>query len=74
MTGDLRLVDAESELTLDVSSAADLVRLYQEYRDSYERNLAALSRQRGGRFVSVSSAEPLRSVLFDLLRRKGWIR
>ncbi len=74
VTGDLRLVDAESELTLDVSSAADLVRLYQEYRDSYERNLAALSRQRGGRFVSVSSAEPLRSVLFDLLRRKGWVR
>ncbi|MHC4504144.1 MAG: DUF58 domain-containing protein, partial [Planctomycetota bacterium] len=74
VTGDLRLVDAESELTLDVSSAADLVRLYQEYRDSYERNLSALSRQRGGRFVSVSSAEPLRSVLFDLLRRRGWVR
>ncbi len=37
-------------------------------------SMAALSRQRGGRFVSVSSAEPPRAVLFDLLRRKGWIR
>lgn len=74
VTGDVRFVDAETAGTLDVSSAADLLRLYQDYRGSYERNLAALCRERGGRFVSVSSEDPVRSVLFDLLRRKGWIR
>ena len=49
-------------------------RLLQERRIAYERNLAALCRQRSGRFLSISSSDPIEWVLFDLLRRKGWIR
>jgi uncharacterized protein (DUF58 family) len=72
--GDTRFVDSESEAVLDVSAADDLLPLYQEHRTAYERNLAALCRQRSGRFLSISSSDPIEWVLFDLLRRKGWIR
>lgn len=71
---DTRLVDSETETTLDVSSGADLLRIYQEHRVSYEGELAALCQQRSGRFLSISAADSLDQVLFDLLLRKGWIQ
>ncbi len=73
VTGDVRFIDSESQDTLDVSASSDLVELYQEYRASFERNLVLLCQQRMGRFLSVSSEDPLRWVLFDLFRRKGWV-
>lgn len=73
LTGDVRLVDVETEHTLDVSSAADLIDLYQEYRRGLEEELATLCRQRDGKFLSLSTAMPVESVLLDQLRRKGWI-
>ncbi len=72
VTGDLRLVDCETAQTLDVSSAADLLTIYQEYRGAFEENLRTLCQQRSGRFLCVSAAEPIENILFDLLRRKGW--
>jgi len=74
VNGDLRLVDSETEGILDVTSANDLLDLYQEYRLSYERRLATLCRQRLGRFVTINSEEPIEFVLFDLMRRKGWVQ
>ena len=74
LTGDVRLVDCETDQTLDVSSANDLLGLYQEYREHLERRLADLCRQRGGRFMAVSSESALDWVLFDQLRRKGWVQ
>ncbi len=71
--GDLRLVDSELEQTLDVSSAGDLLGYYQEYRAAFEESLATHCRRRAGRFLSINAAEPLDSLLFDRLRRKGWI-
>ena len=73
LTGDVRLVDAEIQQTLDVSSAADLLALYQEYRRGLAEELAMLCQRRSGRFVSLSSAEPVETVLLNRLRRQGWI-
>jgi uncharacterized protein (DUF58 family) len=73
VTSDLRLVDSETQDTLDISSSADLLNLYQEYRQGLENDLALLCRRRQGRFLPVSSATPVESVLFDQMRRKGWI-
>lgn len=72
--GDLRFVDSESAATLDVSSMNHLIGIYQEHRRRYEANLARLCRLRCGRFESVSSSAAASWVLFDLLRRKGWVR
>jgi hypothetical protein len=74
VAGDMRFVDCETGARLDVSAGGDLVTIYQEYRQAYQRNLEQMCRQRSGRFVSINSADPLDFVLFDLLRRRGWIR
>jgi uncharacterized protein (DUF58 family) len=74
VTGDLRFVDCESGATLDVSSVGDLLGLYHEHRQTLEDELALLCRQRNGRFLSINSRDPLEWVLFDLLRRRGWVR
>lgn len=73
LTSDLRLVDSETQETLDISSSADLMNLYQEYRQGLEHDLTLLCQRRSGQFLSVSSDVPLESVLFDQMRRRGWI-
>ncbi|WP_432798817.1 DUF58 domain-containing protein [Poriferisphaera sp. WC338] len=74
LDGDLKFVDSEGAGTLDVSAAGDVVGIYQEYRLRYERQLEDHCRKRGGRFLSISAADHLQYVLFDLLVRKGWAR
>jgi uncharacterized protein (DUF58 family) len=74
VTGDLRFVDCETQMTLDISSAGDLLGIYHEHRLALEEELALLCRQRNGRFLSLSSRDEIDWILFDLLRRKGWVR
>ena len=73
LAGDLRLIDCETLGNLDISSAGDLLALYHEYRTAHEAQLTALCQQRSGRFLSLSAGEPLDRVVFDVMRRKGWI-
>lgn len=73
VSSDLRLVDSESAEILDVSAAGELVSIYQEYRQNFERHLEVLCRQRNGRFLSTSSDVPFGSLMFDTMRRKGWV-
>lgn len=72
--GDLRLVDSESDTHVDVSSAAHLLELYREHRESFQRDLAEACQQRAGRFLATNAADPIETVLLDQLRRKGWVR
>jgi uncharacterized protein (DUF58 family) len=73
LSGDLRLVDSETDASLDITSAGDLLALYHEYRENHSQSIAQLSSQRHGRFVTTSAAEPFEALFFDTLRRKGWI-
>lgn len=74
LTGDLRLVDSESGQTLDISSAGDLLGIYHEHRLALEDELAMMCRQRSGRHLRLSSHDSMETVLFDILRRQGWVR
>lgn len=74
ITGDLRFVDCETGETLDVSSAGDLLGIYHEHRQALQEELEILCQQRSGRFLSLNSQDSVEWVLFDLLRRKGWVR
>jgi uncharacterized protein (DUF58 family) len=74
LDGDVKLVDSETEQTLDVTSAGDLLGLYADYRLAFERELSTLARQRNGRFLSISTEDGVASVLFDTLRRAGWVQ
>ncbi len=71
--GDLRLVDCETTADLDISSARDLLALYHEYREAHAAHLSELCRQRQGKFLAVSAAESFERVIFDQMRRKGWL-
>ena len=74
LTGDLRFVDCETGLTLDVSSARELLGLYQEHRIALQEYLETQCRRRDGRFLSLSADELLEPILNETLLRKGWIR
>jgi uncharacterized protein (DUF58 family) len=74
VSGDVRFVDSETSQTLDVSSANDLLRIYQQQRQGFGEHLAQLCRRRNGRFLSVGSHDSVESILFDSFRRQGWIR
>jgi uncharacterized protein (DUF58 family) len=74
VTGDVRFVDAETGRTLDVSSAGDLLGIYLEHLAGLQANLAMMCRQRSGRFLDLDADTPIETVLFDVLRRKGWAR
>ena len=73
LTGDLRFVDSETLGTLDITSAGDLLGLYHEYRAGHTARLAELCRQRSGRCLDVSAADSLETIVFDHLRRRGWV-
>lgn len=74
VTGDLRFVDCETQQTLDISSAGELLGIYHEHRLALEEKLSLLCRQRNGRFLSLNSKDSVEWVLFDLLCRRGWIQ
>jgi uncharacterized protein (DUF58 family) len=74
LTGDLRFIDSETLQSLDVSSVGELLGIYHEHRLALENHLSAECRKRNGRFLSVPSDDPIKTVLFDKLLRRGWIR
>ena len=74
LAGDLRFVDSETSQTLDVSSVGELLGMYRDHLVGLQSDLAAHCQKRAGRFLSVSSEDPLKFVLFDQLVRRGWVR
>jgi uncharacterized protein (DUF58 family) len=73
VTGDFRLVDSETDGTLDISNVGALMSLYHEYRAAHEAELTTLCQQRSGRFLSTSATEPFERLFFETLRRRGWV-
>lgn len=74
VSSDLRLVDSETGETLDISAGGDIVALYEEYRLGFQKHLEAMCQSRSGRLLTLNAGEDLGHHLFDILRRKGWIR
>ncbi|SFH67581.1 DUF58 domain-containing protein [Planctomicrobium piriforme] len=74
LAGDLRFIDAETQQSLDVSSVGDLLGLYHQHRQGLEDHLADACRKRAGRFLSLTSTDPLPELLFDKLVRRGWVK
>lgn len=73
LTSDMRLVDSENSDMLDVTAQDNLLDLYHEYLDNFQNTLASLSRRRGGKYMCVNADDDLGTVLFDQMRREGWL-
>jgi uncharacterized protein (DUF58 family) len=73
VTEDLRLVDCESGDALDVTAGDELQAVYDDHLRAFQRGLDAACRTRNGRFLAVDARSPLRAILFDRLRRAGWV-
>ena len=71
--GDLRFVDSETQETLDITNASELLNVYQDQRIWLQEALHSMCRSRQGRFMSVSSGMTLPTILFEHLCREGWI-
>lgn len=71
--GDLRFIDSETQETLDITNASELLNVYQDQRIWLQNALHSLCRSRQGRFMSVSSGMTLQTILFEHLCRQGWI-
>ena len=73
LQGDLRFVDSETQETLDITNASELLNVYQDQRIWLQDALHSMCRSRQGRFMSVSSGMSLPTILFEHLCRQGWI-
>ena len=71
--GDLRFVDSETQETLDITNASELLNVYHDQRMWLQQNLDSMCRSRQGRFISVNSASTPQAILFDQLCRQGWV-
>ena len=71
--GDLRFVDSETQETLDITNASELLNVYNDQRLWLQSQLDTMCRSRQGRFLSASSGSSIQSILFDQLCRQGWI-
>ncbi|MEM7383383.1 MAG: DUF58 domain-containing protein [Verrucomicrobiota bacterium] len=74
LNGDIRLVDSESNQTLDVSGIGDLLGLYNEHLARFQGQIETLCQQRAGRYLSLSSETDLETKGLENLRRQGWLR
>jgi uncharacterized protein (DUF58 family) len=72
--GDLRLIDSESNLAVNVSMNPSIISDYEKRLIEHNKELEKLSRRFGGQYISVSDEDPLQSVLFHELPGRGLMR
>lgn len=74
LTGDLKLIDSESEQATEVSVSRALLKRYYQNRDAFIEQLREFCLGRGMSHHLVSSHTPVENVLLDVLRRGGLLR
>lgn len=72
--GDVRLVDRESGAAVSVTLNNDAIRLYGQRLSEWQRAIEALCARYSIGYVPVDTGEPIETLLFDVLRRRGVVR
>ncbi|MDQ3811141.1 MAG: DUF58 domain-containing protein, partial [Chloroflexota bacterium] len=72
--GDVRLIDRETGAAVSVTLNNDAIRLYGQRLDEWRRQVEALCVRHGSSYVPIDTSQPLESVVFDVLRRRGVVR
>ena len=74
LNDDSRFIDSETDLKLDVTSGGNLLSIYHEHKENFINNLAETTRQRSGRFMTLSSGDTISDIIFENLLRHGWVK
>lgn len=73
LEGDLRLLDAESEGTAEVTINSYTLKDYLSSLEAHNRSLEAECQRSGGRYAMVEAGTPLQKVVKDVWKREGWL-
>ncbi len=74
LTGDLKLVDSESEHYTEVSVSRALLKRYHQNRDAFVERVRTYCLGRGMGHYLVSSDTPVENILLDVFRKGGLLR
>ena len=74
LTGDLKLVDSESEQFTEVSVSRALLKRYKQNRDAFVEKVRTYCLARGMGHYLVSSDMPVENILLDVFRKGGLLR
>jgi uncharacterized protein (DUF58 family) len=74
LTGDLRLLDVETNAEVEITADYDLIQRYHAGLAAWHENLANFCTARGIHYVPITTFVPLDEVLFAMLRRQGVLR
>ncbi len=74
LTGDLKLVDSESEQYTEVSVSRALMKRYAQNRDAFVEKVRNYCLSRGMGHYLVSSDTPVENILLDVFRKGGLLR
>lgn len=69
--GEVRLIDAESNLDLDITLNAEMQRKYTEAFDRHSAQLEDLALRSGGRYAGIQTTVPLEEAIFQALDWSG---
>jgi uncharacterized protein (DUF58 family) len=73
LSGDLQLVDVETNGAQEVSLDAGVLAAYHRQLSAWRAQVAAEVQRFGGRYVLVNTSQPLEAILLRDLRREGWL-
>ena len=74
LSGDLKLVDAETGAEVEVTADYDLLQRYRDGLAAWREELCRFCGARGMHYVPVETSVPFEELLFALLRRRGILR
>ncbi len=74
LTGDLKLVDSETESFAEVSVSRALMKRYLQNRDGFLESVRSFCSARGIGHIAVASDTPIEKLTLDLLRKGGMVR
>jgi uncharacterized protein (DUF58 family) len=71
--GDLKLIDSESNVAVNVSMNPPIISEYEKRLNEHNKELESLCRRYGGHYISVSDRDHLQSIFFHELPARGLI-
>jgi len=72
--GDVRLIDRETGAAVSVTLNNDAIRLYGQRLDEWRRQVESFCARHGMSYVPIDTSQPLETLVFDILRRRGVVR